>query len=72
MKFYIKDKEGNEKEIESLYLDVKEGDVILFKIPNNITTDAKIHIKETLQSVFPDNKIAIINNDIEVGVLRNE
>ena len=28
--------------------------------------------KETLQSIFPDNKIAIINNDIEVGVLRNE
>ena len=72
MKFYIKDKEGNEKEIESLYLDVKESDVILFKVPNNITTDAKIHIKETLQSIFPDNKIAIINNDIEVGVLRNE
>ena len=72
MKFYIKDEQGNEKEIESLYLDVKESDVILFKIPNNITVDAKIHIKETLQSIFPDNKIAIINNDIEVGVLRNE
>lgn len=72
MKFYIKDKEGNEKEIESLYLDVKESDVILFKVPNNITTDIKIHAKETLQSVFPDNKIAIINDDIEVGVIRNE
>lgn len=72
MKFYIKDKEGNEKEIESLYLDVKESDVILFKVPNNITTDAKIHIKETLQSVFPDNKIAIINDDIDIGVIRNE
>lgn len=72
MKFYIKDKEGNEKEIESLYLDVKESDVILFKVPNNITTDAKIHIKETLQSVFPNNKIAIINDDIDIGVIRNE
>lgn len=72
MKFYIKDKEGNEKEIESLYLDVKESDVILFKVPNNITTDTKIHIKETLQSVFPDNKIAIINDDIDIGVIRNE
>lgn len=72
MKFYIKDKEGNEKEIESLYLDVKESDVILFKVPNNITTDAKIRIKETLQSVFPNNKIAIINDDIDIGVIRNE
>ena len=72
MKFYIKDKDGNEKEIESLYLDVKDNDVILFKVPNNMTTDTKIHIKETLQSVFPNNKIAIINDDIDIGVLRNE
>lgn len=72
MKFYIKDKEGNEKEIESLYLDIKDNDVILFKVPNNITVDAKIHIKETLQSVFSNNKIAIINDDIDIGVLRNE
>lgn len=72
MKFYIKDKEGNETELESLYLDIKDNDVILFKVPNNITTDAKIHIKETLQSVFPNNKIAIINDDIDIGVIRNE
>lgn len=72
MKFFIRDDKGNEKEIDSLFLDVKKTDTIIFKIPKDLSVDAKIHIKETLQSIFPDNKIAIINNDIEVGVLRNE
>lgn len=72
MKFYIKDKEGNEKEIESLYLDVKESDVILFKVPRKISVDAKLRIKENLQQIFPKNKIIIMNADIEIGVIRDE
>ena len=72
MKFYIKDKEGNEKEIESLYLDVKESDVILFKVPRKISVDAKLRIKENLQQIFPKNKIIIMKADIEIGVIRDE
>jgi len=72
MKFYIKDGQGNETELESLYLDVKKNDVIIVKVPGQISLDAKIRIKETLQGLFRDNQVAIINDDIDIGVIRNE
>lgn len=71
MKFFIRDDEGNEKEIESLNLNLKEGDTLLFKIPTEMSIDGKLRTKEILQQTFPDNKVILINNDIEVGVIRN-
>lgn len=73
MKFFIKDDKGNETEIESLYLDVKKNDIILFKVPRKLSIDSKMRIKDELRQVFSDNnKIIIMNDDIEVGVIKNE
>lgn len=72
MKFFIRDDKGNEKEIDSLFLDVKKTDTIIFKIPKDLSVDAKLRAKETLQELLPDNTIILLNDDIDIGVLRNE
>ena len=72
MKFFIRDENGNEKEIESLYFDIKRTDTIVFKIPRDLSLDAKLRAKETLQELLPDNTIILLNDDIDIGVLRNE
>jgi len=72
MKFFIRDDKGNEKEIDSLFLDIKKTDTIIFKIPKDLSVDAKLRAKETLQELLPDNTIILLNDDIDIGVLRNE
>lgn len=72
MKFFIRDDKGNETEIESLNLNIKKKDTIIFKVPRKISVDAKLRIKENLQQIFPKNKIIIMNADIEIGVIRDE
>lgn len=72
MKFFIRDDKGNEKEIDSLFLDVKKTDTIIFKVPKELSVDAKLRAKETLQELLPDNTIILLNDDIDIGVLRNE
>lgn len=72
MKFFIRDENGNEKEIESLYFDIKRTDTIVFKIPRDLSLDAKLRAKETLQELLSDNTIILLNDDIDIGVLRNE
>lgn len=72
MKFFVRDDKGNEKEIDSLFLDVKKTDTIIFKIPKDLSVDAKLRAKETLQELLPDNTIILLNDDIDIGVLRNE
>lgn len=72
MKFFIKDDAGNETEIESLYLDIKKGDTIVFKVPRKLSADTKIRVKEELQQVFTDNRIIIMNEDVEIGVIKSE
>lgn len=72
MKFFIKNDQGKEVEINSLYLSINKDDTVIFKVPSNTSIDAKIQAKETLQEAFPNNKIAIINDNIDIGVLRNE
>ena len=72
MKFFIRDDKGNEKEIDSLFLDIKKTDTIIFKIPKDLSVDAKLRAKETLQELLPDNTIILLNADIDIGVLRNE
>lgn len=72
MKFFIRDKDNNDIEIESIDLHLEEGDTLLFKVPKEMTVDAKLRAKELLQESFPNNKIVILNNDIEIGILRSK
>lgn len=52
-------------------LQVTPGDIIILEINESIADDRFVRIKESLQPLFPENKILILEK-LKIGVIRKE
>jgi len=65
-----------EKPIEIQYLkniatlQVMDNDVIVVKIDGSVKTEIYVRIKEEMKEIFPNNKIIVLTNGADIGIMR--
>ena len=69
MKFFIKENDELQ-EIEADTLEISKDDIIVIKIAANMSSFDKSNFKLKLRGIFPDNKVVLLPETIEIGVMR--
>ena len=74
MKFYIRDDENNEKELDLTILNLKPNDTLIFRhSPGKEYSQIQNQkILNTLKDIFHTENILILNYDTEIGVIRKD
>lgn len=50
--------------------EVKEGDIVVYSTPRNLTEAEAESVMKLLQGMFPKNKIALVDNGAKIDVVR--
>jgi hypothetical protein len=57
-------------EIESIHrLDIKPGERFLVRIPARTTAEHRLRLVEAFGQVFPDHRVLLVSDDIEISVV---
>lgn len=72
MKFFVRDDNGNETELDATILSLNKGDVIILKSLIQISAKDFSKIVKSFNSHFKDNICIGIGPDLEIGVIRKE
>ena len=71
MKFLVEEN-GQTQELDLTVLNVREGDIVIVKIPGNTSVEYVKQISEQLKLLFKNNDTAIIPSNMEIGIVRSE
>lgn len=71
MKFLVEEN-GQTQELDLTVLNVREGDTVIVKIPENTSVEYVKQISEQLKLLFKNNDTAIIPSNMEIGIVRSE
>ena len=72
MKFFVRDEDGNETELNTSIFNLKKNDVVIVKTNTQIAAQKFDRIIKQLNSYFKDNVCIGIGPDLEIGVIRKE
>lgn len=72
MKFFVRDDNGNETELDTTILSLKEEDVIILKSLIQVPAKDFNKIVKSFNSHFKHNDCIGIGPDLDIGVIRKE
>ena len=72
MKFFVRDEDGNETELNTSIFNLKKTDIVIVKTNTQIAAQKFDRIIKQLNSYFKDNVCIGIGPDLEIGVIRKE
>ena len=72
MKFFVRDEDGNETELNTSIFNLKKNDIVIVKTNTQIAAQKFDKIIKQLKSYFKDNNCIGIGPDLEIGVIRKE
>lgn len=71
MKFFVKDEQGNEIELQSIILNIEKDDVIVLKSNTCIPAKDFSKIVKSFQSHFKYNDCIGVGPDLDLGIIRH-
>lgn len=72
MKFFVRDEDGNETELNTSVFNLKKTDIVIVKTNTQIAAQKFDKIIKHLKYYFKDNVCIGIGPDLEIGVIRKE
>lgn len=72
MKFFVRDDNGNETELDTIIFSLKEDDVIILKSLIQIPAKDFNKIVKSFNSYFKDNICIGMGPDLEIGIIRKD
>jgi hypothetical protein len=62
----------NVKEIEVAIADVKPGNTIVLRLPADklLTNQETMHLRDAAQKVFPNNKVIVLTDGIDLQIVK--
>lgn len=72
MKFFVRDEDGNETELNTSVFNLKKTDIVIVKTNTQIAAQKFDKIIKHLKSYFKDNNCIRIGPDLEIRVIRKE
>lgn len=72
MKFFVRDDNGNETELDATILSLNKGDIIILKSLIQISAKHFNKIVKSFNSYFKDNICIGMGPDLEIGVIRKD
>ena len=54
---------------EGQMLSLQSGDILVFQTKRHLNMDSRTRVREELQRVFPDNKVAVLEEGDEISIL---
>ena len=71
MEFFVKE-DGKEEMYDATLMRLQEGDVICLKLNSVLPLNHCKALRDNVQSVFPKNKVFLLTNDVEIGIIRGD
>ena len=58
----------HDMDLDVRLMNLKPSDVVVIKLNENASTEAGERILEIGRLAFPNNKVVVLNHDVEIGV----
>ena len=71
MEFFIKEN-GEEKVLNSDIMNLQKNDVICLRLKSVLPLNVCKVLRDNVQSVFPKNKVFLLTNDVDIGIIRGD
>lgn len=71
MEFFIKEN-GEEKPFDLNIMNLQKDDVICLQLKSVLPINICKVLRDNVQSVFPNNKVFLLTNDVEIGIIRGD
>lgn len=71
MEFFIKEN-GEEKVFNLDIMNLQKNDVVCLRLKSGLPANVCKALRDNIQSVFPNNKVFLLTNDVEIGIIRGD
>lgn len=61
----------NGEALDTNIVDINSNDVIIIKANTNMSIEELVDIKQKVKDIFKDNKVLILNKNIELDILKS-
>ena len=71
MEYFIKEN-GEEKVFNLDIMNLQKNDVVCLRLKSELPLNVCKTLRDNIQSVFPNNKVFLLTNDVEIGIIRGD